>query len=329
VQDLYRRIGRIIGGEAGQQVTTNDLWAQDRIQLVPRLMLTLGARYQHHSLYGNHVVPKVGVNYRLTTNLILRGSYAQGFRAPDLGQLYYDFIHAADGYQLIGNPTLRPETSQTFNMGFDYQRQRWSVTFDLYRNDVHNLIDFENLGFPYEAQLQAIEQQYNIPPNNGLVPGLLTEIYLNIDNIYTQGFEFGGEVAATQRLAFRGAYTYLDAWDVSNSTELPNRSRNQGFVEARYHDLRHGFSANMRGSLIGGWLTGEAFAPGSNPREPGYGIWYLYGSKTLGHGISTYATIDNLFNSLDPLRYAAVPEVYRDAYGRTFRIGIRYSFVHE
>jgi outer membrane receptor for ferrienterochelin and colicins len=329
VQDLYRGIGRIIGGDAGQQVTTNDIWAQDRIQVVPRLMITVGARYQHHSLYGNHAVPKVGVNYRLKTNFVLRGSYAQGFRAPDLGQLYYDFVHAADFYQLIGNPTLRPETSQTFNMGFDYRRPRWYVSFDLYRNNVHNLIDFQNLGFPDEAQLQAIEQQYNIPSNNGLIPGLLTEIYLNLDHIYTQGFEMGGEVAATTKLAFRGAYTYLDAWDISDQTELPNRSRHQGFVEARYHDSRHGFSANMRGSLIGGWLTGEPLAPGSNPKEPAYAIWYLYGSKSISHGISAYATVDNLFNSLDPLRYAPVPEVYRDAYGRTFRIGIRYSFIHE
>ena len=206
-QDLYRGIGRIIGGDAGQQVTTNDVWLQDRIQVLPRLLVTLGARYQHHSLYGSHAVPKVGVNYRITPNFIIRGSYAQGFRAPDLGQLYYDFVHAADFYQLIGNPNLQPETSQTFNLGFDYRQPRWSLSFNLYRNNVHNLIDFQNLGFPDQEQLQAIEQQYNIPPNNGLVPGLLTEIYLNFGQIYTQGFEFSGEVAATARLSFRGAYT--------------------------------------------------------------------------------------------------------------------------
>jgi outer membrane receptor for ferrienterochelin and colicins len=65
VQDLYKGNNRLLGGDAGQQITTNDLWAQDRIQLASPLLLTIGVRYQHHSLYGSHTVPKIGLSYRI------------------------------------------------------------------------------------------------------------------------------------------------------------------------------------------------------------------------------------------------------------------------
>jgi outer membrane receptor for ferrienterochelin and colicin len=60
-QDLYRGANRLVGDNAGQQVTANDLWLQDRIQPFRRFTLTLGGRCQHHSLYGNHLVPKAGL----------------------------------------------------------------------------------------------------------------------------------------------------------------------------------------------------------------------------------------------------------------------------
>ncbi len=103
-QDLYRGVNRVVGDEAGQQITTNDLWLQDRIQPISRLLVTLGVRYQNHSLYGDHTVPRAGVSFRANQHVVLRASYGGGFRAPDLGQLYYRFQNPASFYQVIGNP---------------------------------------------------------------------------------------------------------------------------------------------------------------------------------------------------------------------------------
>ncbi|HEY1741837.1 MAG TPA: TonB-dependent receptor [Granulicella sp.] len=61
VQDSYRGLNRIVGSDDGQQITTNDVWLQDRIQPWKKLIINLGGRYNHHSLYGSHVVPKIGL----------------------------------------------------------------------------------------------------------------------------------------------------------------------------------------------------------------------------------------------------------------------------
>ncbi|HTV56429.1 MAG TPA: TonB-dependent receptor, partial [Terriglobia bacterium] len=322
VQDLYKGNNRLLGGDAGQQITTNDLWAQDRIQLASPLLLTIGVRYQHHSLYGSHTVPKIGLSYRITNHLAYRASFGYGFRAPDLGQLYYDFANPAEFYQVIGNPHLRPETSRSINTGFDYRRSRWTGSLNLYRNDVHNLIDYEYIGTPEtQAQLDAILEEYNIPADFDVSLDRMIYLYVNLDRIYTQGVEVSSQYALTSRVALRGAYTYLDAYDEINHTELPNRSRNQGFAEVRYNDPTHGFTANLRGSLFSSWLLDE-----TGDRAAGYGIWSLYGSKRLRRGASFYVAIDNLFNSRDPALHDNPPTYNRPDYGRTFRVGIRYTF---
>ncbi len=126
---------------AGQELTTNDLWLQDRIQPTHNLLLTLGGRYQNNSSYGNHVVPKVGAVYRLNNHFTIRGAFGLGFRAPNLGELYYHLLHLEYGYQVIGNPTLRPETSQSYSAGGTFTAGRYQLSLNLFRNNLHDLID--------------------------------------------------------------------------------------------------------------------------------------------------------------------------------------------
>ena len=77
VQDQYRGANRLVGDNAGQQVTTTDGWLQDRIQLFSRATLTLGGRYQNPG-FGGHFVPKVGLR---AVNHPCRASYGHGFRS--------------------------------------------------------------------------------------------------------------------------------------------------------------------------------------------------------------------------------------------------------
>ena len=47
-----------------------------------QLELNGALRYDHYSDAGNSLTPKVGAKYKALSNLALRGTYAQGFRAP-------------------------------------------------------------------------------------------------------------------------------------------------------------------------------------------------------------------------------------------------------
>jgi NADPH-dependent ferric siderophore reductase len=45
VQNSYRGLNRLVGNDNGQQITTNDVWLQDRIQPMKNLIVNLGGRW--------------------------------------------------------------------------------------------------------------------------------------------------------------------------------------------------------------------------------------------------------------------------------------------
>jgi outer membrane receptor for ferrienterochelin and colicins len=325
-QDLYRGVNRVVGDEAGQQITTNDVWLQDRIQPISRLLVTLGVRYQNHSLYGDHTVPRAGVSFRANQHVVLRASYGGGFRAPDLGQLYYRFQNPASFYQVIGNPNLRPETSRSFNGGADFRISRLRLSTNIYRNDVNHLIDYSFVGMPETAdELNAILTQYNIPASFDPVLGRAMFVYVNLNRVYTQGVELSGSYALNSQLMFSGAYTYLDAKDKDTGLELTNRHHHQGYIKAEYYRRRWGLLANVRGRLFSDWLID----PTTDDKGYAYRIWDVYMSKSLVRGLSAFGTVENLFDSRDEKLQQDPPTYDRPDYGRTFRIGLRYTFARE
>lgn len=322
VQDLYRGANRLVGDNAGQQVTTNDVWLQDRLQPLRNLTITLGGRYQHHSLYGTHLVPKVGAVYRLNDHWIVRSSFGRGFRAPDLGQLYYRFANPASFYQVIGNPTLRPETSESLSGGVWYQQSRFRLGVSMFRHTLNDSIDTYAIGTPQTLdQLAAALGPYGIPLSFNPLLNRLTFVYLNLNRARVEGFELNGDVAVSRRVRVEGAYTFLDGLDRTTGLLLPQRHRHQGYIKAEYTNSRQGLVANVRGTLFSKWPLN----PSQGTYGYGYQIWDLYASKRLPHGIQAFGAIDNLADSTDRKTGNPQPTFDRPDYGRTFRIGLRYG----
>ena len=104
------------------------------------LDVQLAGRLDHYSDFGNAWTPKIGIKYRPTDELVLRGSYGQGFRAPTLQELYLgnsvsfvEFVDTVDPaspyynapheYRVVqaGNPKLSPENSDNFSAGIVYE----------------------------------------------------------------------------------------------------------------------------------------------------------------------------------------------------------------
>jgi outer membrane receptor for ferrienterochelin and colicins len=326
VQDEYQGLNRLVGNDRGQQITTNDVWLQDRIQPWKRLSLTVGGRYNHHSLYGSHVVPKVGAVFKINDRWSVRSSYGKGFRSPSLGELYYLLEHPEFFYQVIGNPTLQPERSESFSVGTDYQINRYSIGVTLYRNNLNNLINYVFAGFPTsEADLDALLTQYGIPSWFGAQPGLATYVYTNVDKAYTQGVNLKGSVLLTHNLRVDAAYAYLDPYDATSHLILTERSRNQGYFKTEYISRRWGMIANIRANFYGKWLID----PSQDTHESAFAIWNLYVSKDISHGLQMYGAVNNLRDSRDTLLSQSTPSYDRTDYGRTFRIGMRYTFPRE
>lgn len=321
-QNLYRGANRLVGDNAGQQVTTNDYWLQDKWQVGSRLTLNLGGRITHHSLFGSAAVPKVGIVYRLSDRWIGRAAWGQGFRAPDLGQLYFRFANPASFYQVIGNPNLRPEHGNSYQAGLTFRANRFRGGVTVYRNQIRDLIDSFLAGTPRTAaDLQSVLTLYGIPSNFSPFLGRQTFVYRNLSRIQTQGFELDGEYALNRRLRLAGAYTYLHATDTNTKLALLQRHRHQGYVKLDYALPRWNFDANVRGTFFSHWqLT-------NTTRGLPYQIWDAYASKQLYRGARLFAAVDNLNNSRDGKLQLATPSFDRPDYGRTWRLGLRYQFL--
>lgn len=116
------------------------------IPLVRRFDIQLAGRYEHYSDFGSVARPKIAAAWDVVDGLRFRGSFSQGFRAPNLEQVNaveyarlatsQDFLRCEVdlragrignftecgnnvGYsrRVSGNPDLKPEKSTNYNLG--------------------------------------------------------------------------------------------------------------------------------------------------------------------------------------------------------------------
>lgn len=330
--DRYRGINRL-RDDRGHRADTRNFWAQNKISVTNRLTATVGIRFDNHSTFGSAWSPKIGLNYRLSDNLNLRASWGRGYRAPDLGQLYYRFLNPTSFYQVIGNPNLKPEHSGSWQIGGEYRgfnrKLRFGINF--FRNDVVNLIDSVSLGFLTAANRAQILAANGIDPSFNPLNNRLLFFYKNLSNIYTQGIEADAEIILPKGFLVSGAYTYLDARDKKTGSFLLSRNRNQGFVKFSYENTRLGFRANLRGSFYSSWIVSRT-TNGVETIAPSFQIWDIYAAKSLFKKLEIYGSVDNLFNNQDPNTGKFMPNsstplpIYRAEIGRSFRIGLRWNF---
>jgi outer membrane receptor for ferrienterochelin and colicins len=101
--DTYGGVNQL-QNDKSNDIDFGSVWAQDRVSLAGRATVTLGLRFDNHSIFGSAVSPKAGLNLRVTDYWRICASYGRGFRAPDLGQLFYRFLNPTNFYQVIGDP---------------------------------------------------------------------------------------------------------------------------------------------------------------------------------------------------------------------------------
>jgi len=121
---------------------------KNQIPLVRSLDLSTSARFEHYSDFGNTTKPKFGLTWKPHPRVLTRISHNQGFRAPDLIQLY-----TPTQFSVASPPGERDPTRSNF---------------------------FTGAGQP--ADVQVLRKQYNIG-NPGLQPEISkgTSIGLAVD----------------------------------------------------------------------------------------------------------------------------------------------------
>jgi outer membrane receptor for ferrienterochelin and colicins len=111
----------------------------------PVEMLTVqpGARWSYNTAYKAPISPVLNIKLQPIPQINIRTSYARGFRAPDLKELYFEFVDI--NHNIIGNPDLKAETSHNFNFNFQYaqtfrSKHYFKIQPSYFFNDVKNNI---------------------------------------------------------------------------------------------------------------------------------------------------------------------------------------------
>lgn len=148
------------------------------------LSVNAGGRLNIHNVYGNHLVYDGNLAYQAlkndNTSLKLIASYSTAFIAPSLYQLY-------DGF--AGNIDLKPESNETFEVGFEAKYQDW-IQFDAvyFNRKEKDAIIYDNTTFKYgngSSDANGIEVNTKIIPTDYLT---LNASYTYIDRDKTEDF---------------------------------------------------------------------------------------------------------------------------------------------
>jgi hemoglobin/transferrin/lactoferrin receptor protein len=136
--------------------------------------------------------PKLGVTVKLAPKVILFGNYAQGFLAPTPSQVNNFFEFIAGGYTSIPNPDLRPETSESWEVGARYVGELFSLQLTGFKGDYDNFISQQVVSGSFTPQDPAIYQ------------------FVNFDAVQIEGLEARGEVKLDSGWNARVALAYAN-----------------------------------------------------------------------------------------------------------------------
>lgn len=113
------------------------------IKLFSGFKLQPGIRATYNSSYSAPLIPSLAFLYKPGKKITFRGSYARGFRAPALKELYLYFKDA--NHDIVGNPDLKAETGHHFQLSGGYNllsEGKHNITTSLtgFYDDVKNQI---------------------------------------------------------------------------------------------------------------------------------------------------------------------------------------------
>lgn len=194
------------------------IFLQDVWTLTDDWQLTIGARYDHYSDFGDTVNPRLALIWKSTAKLTTKLMYGEAFRAPSFQELY------ADTSRTLANPDLDPEESETIELAFTYAATK-NVNLSM------NLFHFEISDF-IRAQL---------------VPGQSRPQFKNTGKHKTVGVEIEASWQATQHLKLSGNYTYRDPDD--NEFRVVEEPEQDAYLRSDWQ-LAPGWNWNIQANWI-------------------------------------------------------------------------------
>jgi iron complex outermembrane receptor protein len=355
------------------------VFAEVAVPIVKDLEATLAVRHDDYSDFGGTTNPKVSLKWTPVQQVLLRGSYNTGFRAPSFFQLFTAQTESqvpgniADpvlcpngnvaGADLSvcairpnglqgGNPTLKPEESKQWTVGFVVSPTDWlSASVDLWEIKRTNLI--------YQLTPQQVVANYTTFPGslvrgtNGRLDGpggYIRAGFVNADGDITRGVDLNvqanGKVAGGRwQASLDGTYMdshrsrifagqpYVETVGQWNSRDLFVRWKHQ----ASFTYLADTWSATLSQSFTDGYKDEKpagTVPAGFNPDVSSYTVYNVSASYTGFKNTTISVGVKNLLDTDPPftahnLDFAAGagwdPRV-ADPRGRAYTVSLTYKF---
>lgn len=280
---------RVLSSHAG--------FAQGQLNLWNRVFATAGVRHDAYNVFGSATTYRVtGGYYSLETDTKLRASYATGFRAPSMNELYFPNF---------GNPQLGAEKSRSMDVGVDqflFSKQL-KLSAGYFWNRYDNLITTT-----FDPVFCAPFSTFGFCP-------------LQLGNAATKGWEAGLTYTYTsERQGLRGVtlqvtYTNTMARDLDTSKRLPRWPTDQLTAVLGYQPIDP-----LWLTLTWRYVGARYNTTGERQNLDAFDVWSLTASYDVRSNMQVYLRADNLFNAkYEEIASAGVP--IRSIFG-----GLRVTF---
>ena len=279
---------------------TADAFAQFDWNPHKKFNLIAGLRFDYFSEAKlTHLSPKLGLMYKLG-NCSLRGSYAGGFRAPTLKEMYMNF-YMGNIFMIYGNPDLKPESSHNLSLSAEYMKGNHNLTVTGFYNIVDNRIT--------TAWNQALGGQ----------------VYTNMSRLQVMGVDANASgkyrCGISWRLSYAYTYEHIKKGEPMLSATRPHTATARIAYDKDWNN--YGLSVALTGRYLSK-LTTDVYTEMTSYEQtekqtyPGYTIWKLSFAQRVWKGINITLAVDNLFNYRPDYYYSNSPSTT----GTTCSVGL-------
>ena len=241
----YDRVkgSRIENGSSDIYVAS--FFSQANFKLSNILQTKIGLRIPYNSIYSTPLIPSINFKLDFSDKIQYRLSYAKGFRAPSIKELFIEFVDI--NHNIIGNKDLDIEKSHSFQSSLNYlilkdSEKYISLNIEAFFNDLKNKISLAQIesSDAYTYYNISNSQYYGI--NSSLISKFMIDesvlstinVMWNIFTIKNEAFDY-----KTPKQNFSIAYTYeyikLNCgfnmnWKIKSKYEFQSLSENNEFT---------------------------------------------------------------------------------------------------
>ena len=322
-------------------------YAELSIPALRNVEVQLAGRIDHYSDFGSSTTPKVGVRWTVDPKLLLRATYAKGFRAPTIPesgqsnafffQNLQDTTRCAINAAYCGtvslpgsftaNADLKPEKSDSYTVGFVWEPvQATSVGIDWYHIKQKDIVlnrDFQTI-LNNEAQYAQFVTR-GVPTADDIARGapgaivLVSAPFENLSAIETSGIDVDARwriPLGTSRLTLGFNGSYIDSYKQPLSPEDPPTELAGSYNLPRFRGLASAAvdSGPWSGNVVLNYIS--RFAQSTSAAATAatdIGSWTtvdLQGAYAGWRGTKVVLGVKNVADRMPPIAIAELPGLF-------------------